>query len=78
MTNSLVLCSTVEERKNLHRRLGLTLDRPLLRTANAVCLKNIEAVASRTSGIFCILAVSNQSRSLSDIYSFYSTKMLLV
>ncbi|BFI30697.1 Ufm1-specific protease 2 [Marchantia polymorpha subsp. ruderalis] len=40
----------VEERKNLHRRLGLTLDRPLLRTANAVCLRNIEAVASRTSG----------------------------
>ncbi|KAL3692346.1 hypothetical protein R1sor_005997 [Riccia sorocarpa] len=47
----------MEWRKKIHRRLGLTLDRPLLRAANAISFKNADAGA-RTSG----------SRRLTDVH----------
>ncbi|KAL2635471.1 hypothetical protein R1flu_006950 [Riccia fluitans] len=47
----------VEWRKKLHRRLGLTLNRPLLRAANSISFKNVDA-GSRTSG----------SRRLTDVH----------
>jgi hypothetical protein len=68
----------VEHRKALHRRLGLPLDRPMLRVANALTLASLESSSNHSAGRSnYIFRLTLQQASKHDVYSLCFSRITI-